>query len=236
MFSSYVLKLTFRGIDRKLQHLPRQALSITLDILDKFDDHMNFNSSIDVTYWYLFICALFLPSRKSNLVPVSVKKFDSSRQLCREDITACSTYLIVRFKWTKTIQFGNRVLSIPLLAFPVSKFCPVQAFKVMCSMNPCSSSSSAFSINYKGKNIPITCSKFQHRLRKLIANICLNPKVFSSHNLRRGGATLAAQAGISSSLIQLMGDWKSDAYKKYIVYSLPDKFMVVGKIWDFILK
>jgi hypothetical protein len=33
-----------------------------------------------------------------------------------------------------------------------------------------------------------------------------------------------------------MGDWKSDAYKKYIVYSLPDKFMVAEKIWDFILK
>jgi hypothetical protein len=43
------------------------------------------------------------------------------------------------------IKLLNR--SIPLLTFPVSKFCPVQAFKVMYSMNPCSSSSSAFSIN-----------------------------------------------------------------------------------------
>jgi hypothetical protein len=42
-------------------------------------------------------------------------------------------------------------------------------------------------------------------------------KLFSSHSFRRGGATLAAQTGISSSLIQLMGDWKSDAYNKYIV-------------------
>jgi hypothetical protein len=56
----------------------------------------------------------------------------------------CPTYLIVRFKWAKTIQFGNRVVSIPLLTFLVSKCCPVQAFKVMCSMNPCLSSSSAF--------------------------------------------------------------------------------------------
>jgi hypothetical protein len=58
----------------------------------------------------------------------------------------------------------------------------------------------------------------------------------SSHSFRRGGATLAAQTGISSSLIQLMGDWKSDAYKKYIVCSLTDKFMVAEKIRDFILK
>jgi predicted lactoylglutathione lyase len=60
-------------------------------------------------------------------------------------------------------------------------------------MNPCSSSSSEFSINYKGNIIPITYSKFQHRLRELIAKICLNPKLFSSHSFRRGGATLAAQ-------------------------------------------
>jgi hypothetical protein len=236
MFSSYVFKLTFRGLDRKLQHLPRQALPITLEILDKFYDHMKFNSSINVTYWCLFLFAFFLLSRKSNLVPVLVKKFDSSRQLCRGYITVCSTYLIVRFKWTKTIQFGNRVLSIPLLTFLVSKFCPVQAFKVMCSMNPCSSSSSAFSINYKGNIIPITYSKFQHRLRELIAKVGLNPKLFSSHSFRRGDATLGAQAGISSSLIQLMRDWKSDAFKKYIVCSLTDKFMVAEKIRDFILK
>ena len=76
------------------------------------------------------------------------------------------------------MQFGNCVVSIPLLTFPVSKCCPVQAFKVMCSMNPCSSSSSAFSINYKGKIIPITNSKFQHRLRESIAKIGLNPNYF----------------------------------------------------------
>jgi hypothetical protein len=33
-----------------------------------------------------------------------------------------------------------------------------------------------------------------------------------------------------------MGDWKSDAYKKYSVCSLSDKFMVTEKIGDFILK
>ena len=165
MLSSYVLKLTFRGTDRKLQHLPRQALPITLKILDTYYNHINFNSSIDVTYRSIFLFTFFFLRRKSNLVTVSVKKCYSSRQLCRGDIIVCSTYLIVRFRWTKTIEFGNRVLSIPLLTFPLSKCCPVQAFKVMCSMNPCSSNSSAFSINYKGKVIPITYSKFQHRLK-----------------------------------------------------------------------
>jgi integrase len=58
----------------------------------------------------------------------------------------------------------------------------------------------------------------------LIAKICLNPKVFSSHNLRRGGATLADQAGISSSLIQLMGDWKSGASTILIQEMLKEEY------------
>jgi hypothetical protein len=41
-FSSYVLQLTFRILDRKLQHLSRQALPITLEILDTFYDHMTY--------------------------------------------------------------------------------------------------------------------------------------------------------------------------------------------------
>ena len=49
MFSSYELKLTIRGLDRKLQFLPRQALPITLEIAEKMYDHMNVNSAIDVT-------------------------------------------------------------------------------------------------------------------------------------------------------------------------------------------
>ena len=54
MFSSYVLKLTFRGLDRKLQHLSRQALPIILEILDTFYDHMNCNSSIGVYFFLPF--------------------------------------------------------------------------------------------------------------------------------------------------------------------------------------
>lgn len=80
MSNSYVLYCHVGGLAFSI----RQALPITctLEILDKFYDYVNFNSSTDVTYGYIFIFALFLLSRKSNLVPVSVKMFDSSRQLC----------------------------------------------------------------------------------------------------------------------------------------------------------
>ena len=39
---------------------------------------------------------------------------------------------------------------------------------------------------------------------------------YSGHSFRRDAATWAKQAGIPDSDIQLLGRWKSDAYKRYI--------------------
>ena len=236
IFSSYELKLTLKGLDRKLKHLPKQAFPITLEILDSFSKYLNFDNPLDTAYWCLFLFALFLLSRKSNLVPVSTKKFDKSKQLCRGDVTVFPSFLIVKFRWTKTIQFGNRILKIPLLAYPSSKFCPVQAYKRMCNLNPCSSEDAVFSYVNKGKCLPITYSQFQNKLRELLCKIGMNPNLFSSHSFRRGGATLASQAGISPSSIQLMGDWKSNCYTKYIVNSLSDKINVAKQIRNLVLK
>ena len=82
-------------------------------------------------------------------MPISSRKFDNTKQLCRKDIIIKTSYLLVRFKWTKTIQFGDRVLYIPLVAIPSSKFCPVSTYKRMCEFNPASTESPAFLIKSK---------------------------------------------------------------------------------------
>jgi hypothetical protein len=51
MFSSFEIKLTLGGLDRKLKHLPRQALPITIDILDKFHQFWDMNNPCDITFW-----------------------------------------------------------------------------------------------------------------------------------------------------------------------------------------
>lgn len=40
--------------------------------------------------------------------------------------------------------------------------------------------------------------------------------MFSGHSFRRGAATAAAEAGFTEYEIQLLGRWRSDAYKLYI--------------------
>jgi integrase len=75
----------------------------------------------------------------------------------------------------------------------------------------------------------------QQILRKLIKEIGEDPKQYSSHSFRRGGATWAFSSNIPSELIQLYSDWSSDAYKTYLKFSLKDKISVAIKMKDHIL-
>ena len=43
-----------------------------------------------------------------------------------------------------------------------------------------------------------------------------NASLFSGHSFRRGAASAAADAGLTEYEIQLLGRWRSDAYKLYI--------------------
>jgi hypothetical protein len=126
-------------------------------------------------------------SKEENLlisIPCNKNKiqFDNTKQLCRKDIIIQKSYLLVRFKWTKTIQFGDRVLYIPLVAIPSPKLCPVSAYKRMCEFNPASTESPAFLIESRGKLIPLAYNQFQNKLKQLISLIGLKPLLFSSHS------------------------------------------------------
>jgi hypothetical protein len=77
---------------------------------------------------------------------------------------------------------------------------------------------------------PLTYTMFQKTLRKLLCDIGENEQNYSSHSFRRGGASWAFQSGVASELIQLTGDWQSDANKVYLKFSLKDKIQVCQKM------
>ena len=125
---------------------------------------------------------------------------------------------------------------MPLAAISNSKVCPVQAYTGMCELNPFSADSPAFAALHKKAVVHITYWQVQLKLKSLIGQVGLNPKFFSSHSFRRGGANLAARSGIAPHLIQLMEDWKGKAYKQYVVHSLTEKYKVARQMRKFVNK
>ena len=152
-------------------------------------------------------------ARKSNMVPNSVEDFDPSKQLIRQDVKVFQDVLVVLIKWSKTNQFGSRLLQVPLVAIPESVLCPVVAFKNMIRDTPASVHDPAFVRRTgKGRIKPLLYNHLQEKIKNLISKTGRDPQLYSSHSFR---CTWAFKAGAPTNLIQHHGDWLSDCYKRY---------------------
>ena len=55
-----------------------------------------------------------------------------------------------------------------------------------------------------------------NHIKQLATSLGLDSSRYSGHSLRIGGATSAAEAGLSQWQIKLLGRWNSQAYQVYI--------------------
>lgn len=221
--NSYLLNLSLKGIQRLNSHCVKRAEPITLDILFQFHEILDFSVNENIVYWCLFLFAFFLAARKSNLVPGSSKDIFKGKYLNSNHVHYYGNVILVHFNWSKTIQFGERQLIVPLLRLKDKRICPV-----LISLNIKCFKDMLFSLP---RHSYITYNLFQKKLRECISLIGLNPKLFSSHSFRRGFATLAFKSDIPPEHIQLLGDWKSDAYKVYLELDWHDKVKILNKMF-----
>ncbi len=229
-FGAMELKLALRGLARLNPHMPTQASPITPHLLLRIYNVLDMTQVTDTVMWSLYLTAFFSFLRKSNLVPLSPAQFDPSCQLARGRVAVGSSSLLLCVKWTKTLQFGNRVLQIPLLAIPDSPLCPVRAYKNMIKLVPGPPMAPAFALPVGSGLQAVSYNQLTRHLRQVLDRIGIGGASFSSHSFRRGGATWAFKSGVAPHLIQLQGDWVSEAYQKYIDISLEQKVSVASSM------
>ena len=123
---------------------------------------------------------------------------------------------------------GERSLEIPLPSLPRSPLCPVKAFRNMCQLVSAKDFHPAFAFPEKGSVVPVTYAQLQSFLRYLIKKTERDPSKYSSHSFRRGGGSWAFHSNVPVDLIQVQGDWGSDAYKKYLDFEFSDRARVAG--------
>lgn len=230
--NDFILNLSLKGMTKLHPHIVKQAQPITPDILIKMYTFLSTKNKTDIVFWCLFLFAFFLFARKSNLVPDFVKDVKSGKILLRRDVEFKQGLLVVTMRWSKTNQFGQRILRNPLLEIPGSVLCPIQAYKRMLVEVFAKDSDPLFTLP-DGKCI--TYVQFQNKIKFLIEKIGLDPNEFSTHSFRRGGTTLAFKSKVPVALIKSHGDWKSECYQKYLSFSLEDKLLVAGNMKQNIL-
>ena len=74
-----------------------------------------------------------------------------------------------------------------------------------------------------GKNQFVNYRVFTARLKELLTKSSLEPSLYSGHSFRRGGASFLFSTGGSQLMVQVLGDWSSMVYIRYLYMSADDR-------------
>ena len=161
--------------------------------------------------------------RKSHLLIKGKSSFDASKQFIKTDFLFFTWGVIVKVRWSKTIQFREREILIPLPRVTGSALCPmtaiVQAFSfTKHALSDCQAFGWIHPVSLQWQ--PFTCHLFLSELREVLYATGLDASMYGTHSFRRGGASFAFQSGIPIELIKILGDWKSSAVLLYLTVPL----------------
>jgi len=212
LLDNFVLKSVLNGMRRLKGSPPKPMLPITPHILLLIRRQLNLSNSFHASFWAICLTAFFGLFRKSHLLPVS--KFDPLQQFTRADFISTNTGFIVNVRWSKTIQFGQRTIYVPLVRCPQSLLCPVFAISNAFRLTPAISvNDQAFCWRFSSTNPNKMFSyrSFMTFMKQCLVQSGYSAEQYGTHSLRRGGASFALEAGVSLDTIAIMGDWKSDA-------------------------
>ena len=207
-----------KGVRRLKGDASVRKLPITIDILRQIFLTLNLNDPFDRTFWAACLVGFFSFFRKSNLLVPSHVLFDPDRNLCASDLNLTLDGAVLTVRWSKVIQFKERVLHIPLPKIPDSPLCPSTALLRLTLENPtCPQPIPLFRYSWMGaSNVPLTHHQFTAKLQACLKLVGLDASRFSGHSFRRGGAMWALQCGLPVDLIKVQGDWRSNACERYL--------------------
>ena len=227
--NKFNLDRCLRGIRRVKGDAGTRKFAVTPAILARFYPLMDFSQSVELAIFAAMLVAFFGFFRKGNVTIDASQLAENVTffRRCDFKIAPDDSVMWVIVRQTKTIQFFERELRIPLAAIPGSDLCPVQAVRRLFAAVAADPVAHAFSYTSPtGRIVHLTHQLFVARFKALVSQIGLNASQYSGHSFRRGGATFAFSMGVPGELIQLQGDWRSDAYLIYLVISSSRKVLV----------
>lgn len=176
--------------------------------------------------WTGLLLGFYMLLRKSNLVPDTMDTFNKEQQFCRADINllGLDKAMMFEIRWSKTIQYKQKILRLPVLPAKNKAICPVFWVHYMISQVPAQPYHPVLALTSAGKTWALSANQLIYRFRKWLTLLGEESTLFSLHSLRRGGVMFAYQFNMEGGMIKLLGDWASDTYKRYIDVSLDKRF------------
>lgn len=162
--------------------------------------------------------------RKSNVLP-STYALDKNI-LRRSDIRFYSWGMMLTIRASKTIQFKERELQIPIFYMPSSPLCAVTLLKEHWQHFSASPEAPLFFKIVKSEVKPLLYNDVLTFLKNMVSSIGLDLSRVGLHSLRRNGATFLCRIGVPLTDIKSIGDWRSLAVLEYLVTPIDRKLQI----------
>lgn len=210
------LSMFLRGIEAELAMPIRQSKPVTPIILAQIYRHVNLIDLEQIVAYTALLIGFYLFLRSGNLVPESMGKFQPGKQLTRGHVSHWEQLTLVEIHWSKTIQYKQKVLRLPLIPSKIKQICPVYWLNKVLQLIPGTSDDPIFLVPRGDSYKPLTYDMLRNWFLLWVEKTGREPSDFSLHGLRRGGASWGLQAGLTGEELKLMGDWASQVYLNYL--------------------
>ena len=221
------MAVSLKGLKAQLARPVRQKLPFSVNHLHKFYNILDFSSAKNLACWCAMLLAFFGCFRLSNLVPHSKDLFDPLKHLKRDDIKFKGKFVLVFYKWSKTNQNSDRVSWIPICAPSDRRFNVKFYLKKLFEVVKVPTDAPLFTYH---ENVFLTKYSLIRLLDHCMFEADLPLADYSWHSFRRGSAVFAFELGLPDSAVQLLGDWSSPAFKRYLEFAFIRKVSVAKKI------
>lgn len=214
LFNVPAVRLLLKGITKSSAKTHDKRLPITFSVLQQLITSLrngSFSNYINVLLEALFLTAFYGFMRPGEFTSES-KHFESSRDLSLSDVRFSPNFFTIFLKHSKNDSMGSGV-SLSLYKNDY-QFCPYSSMIKYLKIRLRTSLQSPLFILPNGA--PITKVWFSSHLATVLKNCGLSPLQYTGHSFRIGAATTAAEHGIPTSTIKLLGRWSSSAFESYI--------------------
>ena len=222
LLNNYQMQCVMRGIRRSLGDTQSHKAPITPDLLLKILSKLDLNLQADTAFWAALLLMFYGMLRVGNVL-CKGHPCTHERHLVCSDISFQKNELNVIIRASKTIQFADRTLELPIpRAKPSNVLCPVQAMLLYVQGPQSLGVNGPLFITSNGyTDRPLTAALFAQRLKSVLSAIGVNTQSYATHSCRRGGASWGYRLDVPVDTIKVIGDWKSLAYQRYIVTERP---------------
>ena len=218
--------MTLQSLKRRLARAPNQALPISPAHLVAMYRYIDVNNPQDLAVWCCILVGFFGLLRKKSICPEDLDGLDPAKILTVRKVAINKTegIALLYVNFAKTMQFGQRDLTIPLISNHSRALDPVFHLDLLFTRTQAPLDHPAFSYRTSSGSLNFVSHKmFTQKLKTLLAKAGFSPEKFSGHSLRRGGATFLYQCGASVLEIQACGDWVSSVFTRYLFVGLEER-------------